>query len=83
MTGQSMHSASEEILVACALRAVRIYAAEHPRPTQVNAIQAGEMLSLSPQTMRKMIKDGRLPVNKCGLIPIVEVDRCLAVRPTA
>lgn len=71
---------SEEYLLDIARRGARLYAAEHPRPTQVNAIQAGEMLSISAQTVRKMIRDGRLPLNKCGLIPIIEVDHALAVR---
>ena len=74
---------TEEYLLEIARKGARLYAAEHPRPTQVNAIQAAEMLSISAQTVRKMMRDGRLGVNRCGLIPIIEIDHALAVRTKA
>lgn len=76
----SAHQVSGEMLTACALKAVRLYAESHPRPTQVNAIQAAEMLGLSAQTVRKMIKQGRIALNPLGMIPVSEIDRVLSVR---
>ncbi len=74
---------TEQEMIWVARIVTKTMMAEHPRPTQVNAVQAAEMLSLCPQTVRRMIKDGRLPINKCGLIPVVEVDRALAVKSAA
>ena len=74
---------SEQQLFDIALRSIELFAAKHPCPSQVNAVQAAEMLSVHAQTVRKMIKDGRLPINKCGLIPIVEIDRAIAIKSAA
>lgn len=71
---------TEEILITVAQRGAQRYAEQHPRPTQVNAVQAAEMLGLTAQTVRKMIRDGRMALNKLGLIPITEIDRALLVR---
>jgi Mn-dependent DtxR family transcriptional regulator len=71
---------TEEFMIRCAKKGAQMYAEEHPRPSQVNAVQAAEMLDCSPQTVRKMIKDGRLALNKLGLIPVSEIDRALAVK---
>lgn len=60
-----------------ALRAVRLYAESHPRPLHVTQKQACEMLELSYPTMRKLIQSGEIKLNKCGLIPISEVDKAL------
>ena len=43
-----------------AVRAVSIYAARHPRPVQVTAKQAAEMLNLSRPTVRKLMDAGKL-----------------------
>lgn len=61
-----------------AIKAVQIYAEMHPRPSHVNQIQAAEMIGLSRETIRKMIRQGRIATNEAGMIPIVEVDRVLA-----
>ncbi len=58
-----------------ALSAVRLYAETHPRPTHVTQVQAAEMLGLSRKTIGRMIVAGTLRLNRCGLIPIEEVDR--------
>ncbi|WP_454763384.1 helix-turn-helix domain-containing protein [Cupriavidus campinensis] len=63
-----------------AMRAVELYAAQHPRPTQVNIKQAAEMLGLSAPTVRKLMKAGEMSLNRCGLIPIEQVDRVRATR---
>ncbi len=63
-----------------ALRANEIFAARHPRPTQVNMTQAAEMLGLSRPTVRNLLKLGKLKLNGCGLIPIEQVDALLAAR---
>jgi hypothetical protein len=63
-----------------ALRAIEIFSARHPRPTQVNMTQAAEMLGLSRPTVRNLLKFGKLRLNGCGLIPIEQVDALLAAR---
>ena len=63
-----------------ATRAVELYAAQHPRPTQVNIKQAAEMLGLSVPTVRKLMRAGEMSLNRCGLIPIEQVDRVRAAR---
>lgn len=52
----------------------------HPRPTQVSQVQAAEMLGLSRETIRKLIRAGNLSLNACGLIPIDQVDQVRAAR---
>lgn len=71
---------TEELLITCAKRGAQLYAEQHPRPTQVNMTQAAEMLDLTPQTVRKMVRDGRIALNKLGLIPIMEIDRALSIK---
>ena len=60
-----------------ALKAVRLYAETHPRPSQVTQLQAAEMLGLSRHTVAKLIRAGELKLNRCGLISISEIDRVL------
>jgi len=60
-----------------AVKAVQIHAAMHPRPSQVTQLQAAEMLGISRHTVARMIKSGEIKLNKCGLIPVTEVDRVL------
>jgi hypothetical protein len=61
-----------------AVRAVEIYAARNPRPTQVNQKQAAEMLGVSARTVHNMLKAGTLRLNKCGMIPIELIDKARA-----
>lgn len=65
--------------VEIAVKAVQIYAEMHPRPAQVTQLQAAQMLELSRATVNRMIKAGTIKLNKCGLIPIAEIDRVLSV----
>ncbi|KFG92362.1 hypothetical protein GQ56_0137695 [Burkholderia paludis] len=60
-----------------ALRAVELYAGRHPRPAQVNQKQAAEMLGVSARTVHNMIKAGTLRLNRCGMMPIEQVDAAL------
>jgi predicted DNA-binding protein (UPF0251 family) len=60
-----------------ARRAVQLYAERHPRPPQVTQIQAAEMLGISRWTVAKMVQSGQLRLNKCGMIPIEQIDRIL------
>ena len=46
----------------------------HPRPTHVTQVQAAEMLHMSRDTVRKLIRHGVLKLNACGLIPIEQID---------
>jgi excisionase family DNA binding protein len=62
-----------------AMDAIKAFACMHPRPSQVNRIQACEMLNISRPTLNAWIKDGKLKTNKCGLISVTEIDRLLSV----
>ena len=68
---------SEQELVAMAARGAQQYAERHPRPSTINAVQAAEMLGIHAVTVRKMIRDGRIALNKLGMIPIAEIDRVI------
>jgi len=63
-----------------AVLAVQLYAERHPRPVQVMITQAAQMLGLSRPTVSKMVKFGTFKLNKCGMIPMEQVDH--ALRPT-
>jgi excisionase family DNA binding protein len=65
-----------ELQIATA--AVRMYAETHPRPTQVTQTQAAEMIGVSQATLCRMVREGKLKLNKFGRIPIAEIDRALA-----
>lgn len=60
-----------------ALQAIELYAARHPRPSQVTMLQAAEMLGISRWTVAKMVNHGTFKLNKCGQIPIEQVDAAL------
>lgn len=60
-----------------AVRAIELYAAKHPRPSQVTQEQAAEMVGVSAATISRMVKAGTLKLNKFGRIPIDEIDRAL------
>lgn len=60
-----------------AIKAIRLYAEMHPRPSQVTQLQAAEMMGVSRATISRMVKAGTLRLNKCGLIPIAEIDKAL------
>jgi plasmid maintenance system antidote protein VapI len=65
----------ERAAAIAAERAVELYAAKHPRPTQVTVGQAAEMLGLGRHTVSRMVKAGVIKRNDCGSIPIEVVDR--------
>lgn len=60
--------------IQIAVKAIQLYAETHPRPTQVNIGQDAQMLDLSRDTVRKLIRNGVMSMNQCGLIPIEQVD---------
>lgn len=62
-----------------ARKAVEIYATMHPRPPHVTQAQAAIMLGLSVPTVRKLIRAGTIRLNKCGMVPVTEIDRALSV----
>ena len=62
-----------------AVIAIKTYASYKPRPSQVNKAQACEMLDLNIRTLNKLIENGTIKLNKCGLIPIAEIDNALSV----
>lgn len=61
-----------------AVKAVRLYAESHPRPSQVTQTQAAEMLGLSRPTVSRLVKSGQLKLNRCGMIPMSEIDKVLS-----
>lgn len=63
--------------IETAVRAVQIYAERHPRPVQVNQKQAADMLGVSARTVYNMIKAGTFKLNRCGMIPIEQIDKAL------
>lgn len=63
--------------IELAAKAVRMYAETHPRPVQVTQTQAAEMIGVSRPTFSRMVKAGIIRLNKCGLIPITEIDRII------
>ena len=69
-----------DLIERVASRAVELYAAKHPLPTQANIKQAAVLLCLSGSTVRRLMRAGELSFNRCGLIPIEEVDRVRAAR---
>lgn len=48
------------------------------RPVHVNMTQAAEMLNLSVSTISRMVKAGNIRLNKCGLIPIEQLEECVS-----
>jgi hypothetical protein len=65
------------MILETAVKAVRIYAESHPRPSCVTLVQAAEMLGISHVTAQKLIASGKLSRNGIGLIPTAQVDRLL------
>lgn len=61
-----------------ALKAIELYAAQHPRPPHVTQKQAAQILGMSPTTINQRVKTGKIKLNPCGMIPIAEIDRLLA-----
>jgi predicted DNA-binding protein (UPF0251 family) len=57
-----------------ALKAIQLHADMHPRPTQVTQTQAAEMLGISRDTVRRLVRSGVLRLNHCGMIPVELVD---------
>lgn len=66
-----------------AAKAVQMYAETHPRPTHVTQVQAAEMLNLSRDTVRKLLRSGAMALNDCGMIPIESVDSVRSARKAA
>lgn len=60
-----------------AIRAVQLFEERPPRPPHVTIKQAAEMLGLSRHTVSKMVHAGQFKLNKCGRIPIEQVDAAL------
>lgn len=71
-------SMTEADVIRIVHRALDLYKSRHPRPIQVNMTQAAKMLGLSVPTVRKLVHTGKLRFDKCGLIPIEQVDNLLA-----
>ncbi len=46
------------------------------RPRHVNQSQAAEMLNISKSTVSRMVKSGSIRLNKCGLIPVEQIEAC-------
>ena len=61
-----------------ARKAVQLYSEMKPRPSQVTQVQAAEMLGISTPTVKKLIVNGKLKLNSCGMIPVILIDEVLA-----
>lgn len=64
-------------ILAAAIKAVKLYAESHPRPTHVTQKQAAEMMDVSEATVSRMVARGAFRLNKLGRIPITQVDSVL------
>ncbi|MFP3703390.1 helix-turn-helix domain-containing protein [Paraburkholderia sp. SIMBA_009] len=71
---------SDAEILRIAHRALELHAAQCPRPPHVTISQAAEMLGLSRGTVSKMLHAGQFRLNRCGRIPIEQIDRAQAVR---
>lgn len=60
-----------------AIKAIEVFAAKHPRPSNVNQKQAAQMLGVSEATICKWVRSGRVRLNNAGMISITEIDRLL------
>ena len=60
--------------------AIRLYAETHPRPPAVTQSQAAAMLGVSRSTMTRLVRAGQFALNKCGLIPIGQIDEAISAR---
>ena len=72
----------DAIIDATARKAVveaiaRMPKGDSPRPFQVTQGQAAEILRVSRATVSKMVKSGAFTLNKCGMIPISQIDNAL------
>jgi len=63
-----------------AVKAVQIYAESHPRPSHVTQKQAAEMLDITAPTFKKMLLNGQIKLNRCGKVPIEQIDQVIAAR---
>lgn len=67
----------ERIVERAVERGIEKALERRPRPPHVNMTQAAKMLDLSLPTVRKLVHSGKLRFDKCGLIPITQVDALL------
>lgn len=72
-----MSQVTNDELVHVIEKALARHDARHPRPTQINQKQAAEMLGVSPRTVHNLLRSGVLKLNKCGMIPIEQIDAAL------
>ncbi|AXF09720.1 DNA-binding protein [Paraburkholderia graminis] len=70
---------TEEEILTMAGRAVDLYEAQSPRPVHLTIKQAATMLNVSSPTVSKMLKSGQLRFNRCGRIPIEQIDLAIAL----
>lgn len=57
--------------------AMMLAKASNMRPLHVNQTQAAEMLDLSVSTISRMVKSGQIRLNKCGMIPVEQLEECV------
>ena len=67
-------------MIYFAKMAVRMYAETHPRPVHVTQKQGAEMLRISTPTMSRLVKAGVIKLDRCGLVPISEIDKALTTK---
>ncbi|PRY07043.1 helix-turn-helix domain-containing protein [Paraburkholderia sp. BL25I1N1] len=75
--GRDAHLTEEQMLVLMQ-RAMDVYERQPPRPVHVTITQAAAILGLSRHTVSKKLKAGEFRLNRCGRIPIEQIDMALA-----
>lgn len=65
---------TDEQMLVLAQRALDLFESEPRRPVHVTIKQAAELLGLSRYIVSKMLKTGELRYNRCGRIPIEQID---------
>ncbi|PXX15876.1 excisionase family DNA binding protein [Paraburkholderia tropica] len=71
---------SDAEILHIAHKALELHAAQHPRPPHVTISQAADMLGLSRHTVSKMLHAGQFRLNRCGRIPIEQIDMAQSAR---
>ncbi|TAM02178.1 MAG: helix-turn-helix domain-containing protein [Paraburkholderia sp.] len=68
---------TDEQILLIAKQAVDLFEKKPLRPPHVTIKQAAERLGLSRSTVSKMLHAGQFRLNKCGRIPIEQIDAAL------
>lgn len=65
---------TEEEILRIIDEAISLFEKREKRPVHVTGKVAATMLGVSPRTISNMLKTGELRYNRCGRIPIEQID---------